>query len=294
MPLLLPFPNIDPNIFSIELFGLTLTLRWYALAYVAGLVLGWQIIAYFMRQKHLWPNKPPMTSDATGDLLTWLIIGVVLGGRLGFVFFYEPEYYLANPNEILMIWQGGMAFHGGFIGVIVMGALFCWKNKLPILSVGDGIAIATPLGLFFGRIANFIKPELWGRPTDVPWAVYFPDPYAQMCPAYWDGLCTRHPSQLYEAILEGLVLGLVMVWMVYRRKAFAIPGQLIGVFFLGYGLARVFVENFRQADEKFVSAGNPFGHVIRFGEYGITQGQLLSIPMVLIGIAIIVWSRRRA
>ncbi len=293
MPFVLQFPDIDPEIFAFDLFGLHLALRWYALAYIAGLVIGWRLIVRMMKRDDLWRDHPPMKPAQAEDLLTWLVLGVVLGGRLGFVLFYQPGYYLANPAEILKVWQGGMSFHGGFLGVVIAGALFCRRNRLPMLSVGDAIAAVAPIGLFFGRLANFIKPELWGRPATVPWAVDFPDPLAQVCPDYWLLPCTRHPSQLYEAALEGLVLGAVLLWMVYRRGALKTPGRIIALFLTGYGLARFIVEYYRQADEQFVSLGNPFGYVIRLGETGITQGQLLSLPMIGIGIALLLWTGRR-
>ena len=290
MLLAIPFPNIDPEIFAIDISGFHLALRWYALAYIGGLLLGWRVVVRLMRRDALWASKAPMAAEKAEDLLTWLVLGVVLGGRLGFVFFYQSEYYLAHPAEILKVWQGGMSFHGGFLGVVVAAILFSKRYKLPILSIGDAIAVASPIGLFLGRIANFIRPELWGRPTTVPWAVEFP---GVPCPDYWLLPCTRHPSQLYEAGLEGLVLGLIILWLVTRAHALRFPGRITGVFFLGYGLVRLFVEYFRQADAQFVSLDNPFGYVISLGETGLTQGQILSLPMVIIGIAFIIWSRRR-
>ena len=294
MPFVLPFPNIDPDIFAIEIFGFNFALRWYALAYIAGLLVGWRIIVRLMRRETLWKNGAPMPAAKAEDLLTWLILGVILGGRLGFILFYQSDYYFQHPAEILKVWQGGMSFHGGFIGVMVATAIYAWHHKLPLWSVADAIAAASPVGLFLGRIANFIRPELWGRPTTVPWAVEFPDPAAMDCPDYWLLACTRHPSQLYEAGLEGLVLGFAIFWLITRRKALHFPGFVTGVFFIGYGAARTFVEYFRQADAQFVSLDNPFGYVIQFGSTGLTQGQILSLPMVFIGLAIIIWSRRRA
>jgi len=285
----IPFPNIDPEIFSFEVFGFTLALRWYALAYIAGLVLGWRVIVGLMKRDQLWGGPAPMAAEKAEDLLTWLVLGVVIGGRLGFVFFYNAEFYLAHPGEILKVWQGGMSFHGGFLGVIGATILFSWRYKLPLMGVADAIAAASPIGLFLGRIANFIKPELWGRPTTVSWSVEFP---GVACPDTWFLACTRHPSQLYEAGLEGLLLGLVIAFLVWRG-ALKYRGRITGVFFLGYGLARMFVEMYRQADAQFVSLDNPFGYVIHLGQSGLTQGQILSLPMVIIGIALIFWSRRR-
>jgi phosphatidylglycerol:prolipoprotein diacylglycerol transferase len=213
---------------------------------------------------------------------------VILGGRLGFVLFYQPEYYLANPLQALAIWRGGMSFHGGFLGVVMAVAIWARRNGAPPFSVGDAVALAAPPGLLFGRLANFVNAELWGRPTDVAWAFVFPTADAQ----------PRHPSQLYEAALEGLVLGAVMLWLALARGWLKTPGAMIGVFLTGYGLARAFVENFRQGDLQFVSADNPFGHIVRFGAgpdaWGLTMGQLLSLPMAALGLAILTLARRRA
>ena len=276
-PLLLPYPDIDPAIFSVSLGGFELALRWYALAYIAGLVLGWWLIVRLTRRPRLWPAEtPPMTPNEPEDLLTWMALGVILGGRLGFVLFYNPGYYFANPGEILQLWQGGMSFHGGFLGVIVAAIVWCRAKGRPVLQVGDAIALAAPAGLFFGRIANFINGELWGRPTDVPWAMVFPGA----------GPEPRHPSQLYEAGLEGLVLGAVMWWLALSRGWLKHAGRLIGVFFIGYGLARSFVENFRQWDAHL-------GYVIEIGSGGLTMGQVLSLPMILIGLGFLLAAGRR-
>lgn len=290
MLLILPFPNIDSEIFAFDVAGFNIALRWYALAYIGGLLIGWRVIVRLMKRESVWRGAPPMSPDKAEDLLTWLILGVVLGGRLGFVLFYQSEYYSANPAEILKVWQGGMSFHGGFAGVIIATTLYAKRHKLPLWSVADAIAAAAPIGLLLGRIANFIRPELWGRPTTMPWAVEFP---GVECPDTWLLVCTRHPSQLYEAGLEGIVLGLVILWLITRRNALHFPAQITGVFFLGYGLARTFVEMLRQADAQFVSLENPFGYVIHLGNAGLTQGQILSLPMVFVGIALIIWSRRR-
>ena len=184
-----------------------------------------------------------------------------------------------------------MSFHGGFLGVVVAGLAYCWKYKLPALRVGDAVAVSAPTGLMLGRIANFINAELWGRHTDVPWAFTFPGQAAQDCPGI-EGLCARHPSQLYEAGLEGLILGAVMLWLAYRRGWLMRPGAMIGVFLAGYGLARGFVEFFRQPDSLFVSEGNPLGLAWQVGGYGLTMGQLLSLPMILLGVALIVRAKR--
>jgi len=228
------------------------------------------------------------------DLLSWIILGIILGGRLGFVLFYQPAYYLANPADILKVWQGGMSFHGGFLGVVLAGWLYTWRHRIAPASAGDVIALGVPVGLMLGRIANFINAELWGRPTDMPWGVIFPQEAAQICPGVLPGMCARHPSQLYEALLEGVVLLALMLWLAYRRGALKVPGQITGVFIAGYGLARFVVEYFRQADAQFITPDNPMGFVLRLGEFGITMGQVLSLPMVVVGLVLIWVARRRA
>ncbi|MCT4333513.1 prolipoprotein diacylglyceryl transferase [Paracoccus sp. YLB-12] len=289
---MIPFPNIAPEIFTIHLGGLTLSLRWYALAYLAGLLIGWQIMVAMMRRDRLWGDRAPMAGDAVDDLLTWVILGVIVGGRLGFVLFYEPGYYLANPGQILQVWQGGMSFHGGFAGVIVAAWLFCRARGIAPLRLADAMAVVAPIGLFFGRIANFINAELWGRPTDLPWGVIFPGEAAQNCPGI-DGLCARHPSQLYEAGLEGLLLGLVLLAVV-RAGGLRRPGLAFGIFLAGYGLARMFVELFRVADAQFITPDNPLGHVVGGPVIGLTMGQVLSLPMVVLGVVFILRAWRRA
>lgn len=285
--LALPFPTIDPALVTIELGGLQFSLRWYALAYIAGLLLGWQLVAGLMRRPALWGTWPPMPPEAAESLLTWSVVGVILGGRLGFVLFYQPGYYLANPIEALAIWEGGMSFHGGFLGVILAVTIWSGRNGAPLLQVADAVALAAPPGLFFGRVANFINGELWGRPSTVPWAMVFPDPRAGGVP--------RHPSQLYHAALEGALLFVVLLWLV-RRGWLRRPGALTGAFFLGYGIARSVVENFRQGDAQFVTVDNPHGQILRLGAgpdaWGLTMGQLLSLPMVAIGAGFLWWAWR--
>jgi phosphatidylglycerol---prolipoprotein diacylglyceryl transferase len=300
MTALIPFPNIDPVLISWEVFGMTLAIRWYALAYIVGLLLAWRWIVILLKRPALWKgDKPPMSLTQPEDLLTWMIFGIILGGRLGFVLFYQPAYYFANPSEILKVWEGGMSFHGGAIGVLVATMLFCWKNKLPVWSVGDAVAISAPIGLFLGRLANFINGELWGRPTTMPWGVIFPGQAAQTCPDWWlDSVCARHPSQLYEAALEGLVLFILLSWLALRRGWLKKPGQLFGMFLIGYGVARTIVEGFRQGDMQFVGPDNPWGLIIRMGSdfdsIGLSMGQILSLPMVAAGLIIVIWVRRRA
>ncbi|QXI63874.1 Prolipoprotein diacylglyceryl transferase [Paracoccus marcusii] len=288
---MIPFPDIAPEIFTITLGGFSFSLRWYALAYLAGLILGWRLIVAMMRRPALWGGTPPTAPDRVDDLLTWVILGVILGGRLGFVLFYEPAYYLSNPGQILQVWQGGMSFHGGFAGVIV--ATWAWSRSqgVPVLRLADAMAVVAPIGIFFGRIANFINAELWGRPTDLPWGVVFPGEAAQTCPGIV-GPCARHPSQLYEAGLEGLLLGLILLVMV-RSGGLRRPGLAFGVFLAGYGLARMFVELFRVADAQFITPDNPLGHVLGGPVIGLTMGQTLSLPMVLIGLALVAYARRR-
>lgn len=281
------FPEISNEIFSITLFGIELALRWYALAYLVGLVAGWRIVVALMRRPHLWPaNRVPMAPERVEDLLTAIILGVILGGRLGFVLFYQPAFYLSHPAEIIKVWQGGMSFHGGFLGVVVAGLWFCRRHRVPALQLADALALVAPVGLLLGRVANFVNAELWGRPTSLPWGVVFPGEAAQDCPGIAAGLCARHPSQLYEAGLEGLLLGLVLL-VLLRRGALKRPGLMTGVFLLGYGLARFAVEFVRQADEQFISPDNPLGHVIGTAGFGLSMGQVLSLPMIAAGLWLI-------
>ncbi|MEQ3670405.1 prolipoprotein diacylglyceryl transferase [Pseudophaeobacter sp.] len=287
----IPFPEISTEIFSIEIGSLTFALRWYALAYIAGLLLGWQLCVRLIRNVEFWPDQtPPMTSQQLEQLLNWVVVGVILGGRLGFVLFYQPDYYLARPLEILKVWQGGMSFHGGFLGVSVAALVFALRNRLEILGLADLLALSAPIGLLLGRVANFINAELWGRPTTLPWGVVFPGEAAQSCTGAI-GLCTRHPSQIYEAALEGLVLGAVLLTLALRRKWLHSPGALTGMFLAGYGSARFLVEFVRQPDMQFVTEENPIGHALHFGTGGLTMGQILSLPMILTGVALIWWVR---
>jgi phosphatidylglycerol:prolipoprotein diacylglycerol transferase len=258
--LTIPYPAIDPVLIG---FG-PLVIRWYALAYIAGLLIGWRYC--------LWiAARPPeiATRAQIDDFLTWATLGVILGGRAGYVLFYKPDYYLANPDQIVALWHGGMSFHGGTLGVLTALVLFCRQRKINILGFADIIACCAPIGLFFGRIANFINGELWGRVTDVPWAMVFPT----------GGPEPRHPSQLYEAGLEGLVLFLIL-FALMKSGARRRPGTLAGAFLLGYGLARITVEFFRQPDANL-------GFLIG----GATMGQLLSLPLLLIG-AWLIWRAR--
>lgn len=264
--LAIAFPNIDPELVRIGPFAI----RWYALAYIAGLVLGWLYIRSLAA-------RPPalMNREQADDILLWLTLGVVLGGRFGYVLFYKAGYYVDHPLEAFKLWQGGMSFHGGLLGVTLAMIWFARRRKISIFAVSDFVSCATPIGLFFGRIANFINGELWGRATDVSWGVVFPHPAAGGVP--------RHPSQLYEALLEGLVLFAIMFVLTRTTRLRHRPGVMTGVFCMGYGAARIFVEFFRQPD---VHLGFLVG--------GATMGQLLSIPLFLFGAGVVIWALRRA
>jgi phosphatidylglycerol:prolipoprotein diacylglycerol transferase len=254
IPVLL-FPQFDPVLVQ---FG-PIAIRWYALAYIAGLVLGWRLLRRLVRA------DPPVASVVQADdFLTWATLGVVLGGRLGYILFYQPSQYLAHPLSILQVWQGGMSFHGGALGVTVAILWFTWRQRIPLLGFADRVAVCVPIGLGFGRVANFINGELWGRPAPdwLPWAMIFPR----------GGDIPRHPSQLYQALLEGLLLFLVMLAAERRAALRDRFGVLTGVFLIGYGLARITGEFFREPDQ-----------FLGFLPGGLTMGQLLSAPMVLIG-----------
>ena len=284
--LALPFPAIDPALFTlgpISMFGMELgpfSLRWYALAYIAGLLLGRVYVNRMLLAEARWPGgKPPVPVEETENLLIWMTLGVVLGGRLGYVLFYSP-HLLTDPASVFAMWKGGMSFHGGMLGVIVSVILYAQRHKVSLLSLGDAIAIAAPIGLFFGRLANFINGELWGRVSDVPWAIVFPQvelyarAYPELAATIGQG---RHPSQLYEAALEGLVLFLVLAHLTWRTDALKRPGTLIGTFLVGYGLARAFCEFFRMPDVGI-------GFDLAFGSFGISRGQLLCLPMIIAGL----------
>lgn len=287
---MIPFPDLSPDIFSIHLGGMTLTLRWYALAYIAGVLLGWWLIGRALRAPRLWaPVPPPMSREQLERLVTWMILGIIVGGRLGYVLFYDPALYLADPLTIFEVWNGGMSFHGGLLGVVVAGYAFCRREGIAPLALGDLLAMAVPPGLFLGRLANFVNAELWGRATDLPWGVIFPGDAAQDCPGI-AGPCARHPSQLYEALLEGLLLGALLLWLAWRRGWLRFPGRLTGLFIAGYGCARFLVEFVRQPDAQFTGPGNPLGLALHLGGYGLTMGQILSLPMIAAGL----WLWRRA
>lgn len=288
----LPFPDISPEIISFTVFGAEIALRWYAMAYIVGIAIGWQIIRLALNRPHLWRNGPPMQVSQLEDLLTYIVIGVIGGGRLGYVLFYKPAEFLAAPLDIIKIWEGGLSFHGGFIGVVLGVYLFSRRHKVPLPELADIIAVSATPAILLVRIANFINAELWGRPTDLPWGVIFPGAAAQSCAAV-DAPCVRHPSQLYEAGLEGLLLGIILILLAFRFGALKKPWLLSAVFFMGYGIARFIVEFVRQPDAQFVTVGNELGLRLHIDGYGLTMGQLLSLPMILVGLTVILMARRR-
>ena len=259
---LIAFPMIDPVALQIGPLGI----RWYALAYIAGIVAAWQLARRLVRVA-----PAVATPQQLDDFITWATLGIIIGGRLGYVLFYRPGHYLWAPWEIPMVWQGGMAFHGGALGVIAAALLYCRAQKLPALAFGDRVAVGVPIGLFFGRIANFVNAELYGRVSDMPWAMVFPtDP---------TGL-PRHPSQLYQAGLEGILLFLLMLALFSRRGLRDRVGFLTGALIGGYGLARCIGEFFRQPDAH-----------LGFLVIGTTMGQLLSLPMMAVGLWLMLRAR---
>ncbi|MFN4098551.1 MAG: prolipoprotein diacylglyceryl transferase [Pararhodobacter sp.] len=293
MQLVIEFPSyLRPEIFSLDLGFFVFSLRWYALAYIAGFLIGWKLIVAAVRRPHLWrDNTAPMAPGDVESLLTWIILGVILGGRLGFVVFYQPGYYLAHPLQILQVWEGGMSFHGGLAGATLAGFIFARRNGIPASAVGDSMAMVIPVGLGLGRISNFFNAELWGHPTTLPWGVVFPG-MGGVCPPSWLAICARHPTQLYEAALEGLLLGLVVLYLVLRRGGLKKPWFITGVFLAIYGFSRILVEFWRMPDDQFL-ARDPSGYVIRLGELGLTMGQVLSLPMLIIGLGLILTARQR-
>jgi phosphatidylglycerol:prolipoprotein diacylglycerol transferase len=266
--LVIPFPAIDPVLVHVG----PLAIRWYALAYIFGILLGWFYARTIIRNGNLWRGgKAPLTVAQFDDFVLWVTLGIILGGRIGYVLFYNPEHFAAHPLQILQLWSGGMSFHGGFTGCVLAVVLFARRRDIPILSLGDITCAVGPIGLFLGRLANFVNGELWGRAADVPWAMVFPG----------GGPLPRHPSQLYEAILEGLVL-LAVLAVLIRRGALKWPGLIIGSFAVVYALARTTCEFFREPD---VQLGFLWG--------GLTMGMLLSVPLFLYGVGQILYSLRR-
>ncbi len=259
------FPNIDPVLVE---FG-PLPIRWYSLAYIFGILLGWLYLARLNKKEtpHL------LTKKAMDDIILWAVLGIILGGRLGYILFYNTFYYLQNPLEVAMVWHGGMSFHGGLAGMIISMILFCRKFKIKFFALSDLVACVTPIGLFLGRLANFINGELFGRVTNAYIGMVFPE----------GGDSPRHPSQLYEAFLEGIVLFFVLFYLVYFTNARQKTGTLSGVFLVLYGVFRIFVEFFREPDQQ-----------LGFLAIGVTMGQILSIPMIICGAYFIYRARRKA
>lgn len=265
--LAIPFPNIDPVLVQIG----PVAIRWYALSYIAGFILGWMYLRYLLSKPDLWwpEGKGPRiaTKAQADDILTWSILGVLIGGRVGWALFYQllpanRETFLSNPLEIFYVWHGGMSFHGGFLGVVIAIVLFCRSQKLDIARIGDAIACSAPFGLCFGRVANFINAEIWGKPTEVSWAVVFPNDPLKL---------PRHPSQLYEAALEGVALFLILFWLTQTFKILRRPGLATGCFLILYSIFRIFVEvAFRDSNNKLGG--------------GWTMGIVLSIPMAMAGL----------
>jgi phosphatidylglycerol:prolipoprotein diacylglycerol transferase len=265
LALLLTYPAIRP-----DLIQWPFRVRWYAIAYIAGLIAGWALIRHVVAQERYWAGAPRPSAESIDDLLTYCTLGVVVGGRLGQAFLWTPGYFWDHPLEIFEVWKGGMAFHGGMIGVLVATILFARQKHTPWLTVLDLASLAAPIGLFLGRLANFVNAELYGRPTDVPWAMIFPPSDGQ----------PRHPSQLYEAALEG-ALNFAILWTMARRGALQRRGLLAGMFGVVYGLARTFSEFFRDPDP----GGERIGGIL-------TVGMAYSLPMILIGAGVVAWSLR--
>ena len=246
-------------------------LKWYSLAYISGIILGWWYLLKLLDQ----PGSP-MARRHADDFVFYATLGIILGGRIGYVLFYAPGMF-TSPLSILRLWDGGMSFHGGVAGTTCAIIYLARKEGLNWLRVHDYVACCAPFGLFFGRLANFVNGELWGRPSNVPWAIVFPRTGGELA---------RHPSQLYEAGLEGIVLGLVLWFLFWRTDARYQPGKLVGTFLLGYGLSRYFVEFFREADSQYLDS--PI-----LGTPGLHMGQLLTLPMIAGGVYLIATAKRR-
>jgi phosphatidylglycerol---prolipoprotein diacylglyceryl transferase len=267
LPSVLPFPAINPVLISIG----PLAIRWYALAYIVGIVAGWFYARAVIASQKLWGGPAPFSVTEFDDFIIWITLGIILGGRIGYVLFYNLPHFVVHPLQAFELWNGGMSFHGGFLGCVVATVAFALRRGLPMLSLGDMTTAVAPIGLFLGRVANFINGELWGRPTDVPWAMIFPN----------GGPVARHPSQLYEAALEGLVL-LIVLGVIVRLGALKRPGLVTGAFAIGYGVARIVCEFFREPDAQL---GFLWG--------GLTMGMLLCIPLILAGIGVLVFALTR-
>jgi phosphatidylglycerol:prolipoprotein diacylglycerol transferase len=268
-PLTIAFPVFDPVAFAIGPF----VVRWYALAYIGGIVFGWIYARSLLKNETLWGGPAPISLPQLDDFVLWVTIGIIVGGRTGYVLFYNPAFFVQHPADIFELWKGGMSFHGGFLGCVVAVIVFSLRNGLPILSLGDIVTAVGPIGLFLGRLANFINSELWGRAADpsLPWAMVFPN----------GGPIPRHPSQLYEAALEGVVLFTILAVMI-RMGALKRRGLILGSFIAIYGIARIIGEFFREPDPQL---GFLWG--------GLTMGMLLSVPMIIAGLIIIVAACRR-
>ena len=264
---LIPFPAINPVLLSIG----PLAVRWYALAYIVGIIAGWFYARAIIASERYWGGAAPLTVIDFDDFVIWITLGIILGGRIGYVLFYNLPHFAEHPLQIFELWNGGMSFHGGVLGCFVAIYAFARRRRIPLLSLGDVTTAVAPIGLFLGRLANFINGELWGRPTEVPWAMIFPN----------GGPLPRHPSQLYEATLEGIVLFVVLALMV-RAGALKRPGLVSGSFLLGYGIARVICEQFREPD---VQLGFLWG--------GLTMGMILCIPLMLAGIGLLTYTLTR-
>jgi phosphatidylglycerol:prolipoprotein diacylglycerol transferase len=248
-------------------------IRWYALAYIVGILLGWWYAKRLVAATSIWgPAGPPMKPADIDDFVVYAALGIILGGRIGYVLFYDLPRFAADPAEIVALWHGGMSFHGGFLGTILAMMIFARSRRIPIWSLIDVIAPSVTFGLFLGRLANFINGELFGRVSDVPWAIVFPNGGAE----------PRHPSELYEAGLEGIVLFAILRILTHRYHKLAQPAFISGAFAAGYGAARTFAEFFREPD---IQIGYLAG--------GLTMGMLLSIPMIVAGIGVMLWASRR-
>ncbi|PLW79151.1 prolipoprotein diacylglyceryl transferase [Cohaesibacter celericrescens] len=268
--LAIPFPVIDPVLLSLG----PIQIHWYAIAYIVGILLAWFYTKRLANKASLWPKETsPMSAIALDDFVLWATLGIILGGRLGYVLFYNLDAYLANPSQIFAVWNGGMAFHGGFLGVTLAMILFAYKRSVPILSMFDLVAMAAPIGLLFGRIANFINSELWGRTTDMPWGIIFPN----------GGPEPRHPSQLYEAALEGLLMFILLRILSHSTLALKKPGTVAGTFAILYGIFRSLIELVRVPDVQ-----------LGYLSFGTTMGMWLSAPMVLAGILMILYAQRKS
>jgi phosphatidylglycerol:prolipoprotein diacylglycerol transferase len=269
LPLLINFPVFDPIAISIGPFAI----RWYALAYIGGIVFGWLYARALIKSEKLWGGPAPISLVQIDDFILWVTLGIIVGGRTGYVLFYNLPFFIEHPAEIFELWKGGMSFHGGFVGCVVAVMWFAHRNRISILSLGDITTAVGPIGVFLGRIANFINSELWGRPADpaLPWAMIFPN----------GGPLPRHPSQLYEAGMEGILLFTILALMI-RFGALKRPGLILGSFIALYPVARITGEHFREPDPQL---GFLWG--------GLTMGTLLSLPMVIAGIILIVWALRR-